>query len=115
MKGKLKKLRTVVDFVNYNAEIDNDLSLVLNSLQIMIITNTSQYDFGYFIKNNASLALISYDIQEHLFVMKMIKHIEQKDSSTYSEISQFDHVSCEDLRNFQDSDFITIIPSGEDE
>ena len=115
MKGKLKKLRTVVDFVNYNAEIDNDLSLVLNSLQIMIITNTSQYDFGYFIKNNASLALISYDIQEHLFVMKMIKHIEQKDSSTYSEISQFDHVSCEDLRNFEDSDFITIIPSGEDE
>ena len=115
MKGKLKKLRTVVDFVNYNAEIDNDLSLVLNSLQIMIITNTSQYDFGYFIKNNASLALISYDIQEHLFVMKMIKHIEQKDSSTYSEISQFDHVSCEDLRNFEDSDFVTIIPSGEDE
>jgi hypothetical protein len=115
MKGKLKKLRTVVDFVNYNAEVDNDLSLVLNSLQIMIITNTSQYDFGYFIKNNASLALISYDIQEHLFVMKMIKHIEQKDTTTYSEISQFDHVSCEDLRNFQDSDFIAIIPEGEEE
>jgi hypothetical protein len=32
MKGKLTKLRTVVDFVNYNAEVDNDLSLVLNSL-----------------------------------------------------------------------------------
>ena len=115
MRGKLTKLRTVVDFVNYNAEIDNDLSLVLNSLQIMIITNTSQYDFGYFIKNNASLALISYDIQEHLFVMKMIKHIEQQDTTTYSEISQFDHVSCEDLRNFQDSDFIAIIPEGEEE
>ena len=115
MKGKLTKLRTVVDFVNYNAEVDNDLSLVLNSLQIMIITNTSQYDFGYFIKNNASLPLISYDIQEHLFVMKMIKHIEQQDKSTYSEISIFDHVSCEDLKNFQDSEFIAIIPEGEED
>ncbi len=115
MKGKLKKLRTVVDFVNYNAEVDNDLSLVLNSLQIMIITNTSQYDFGYFIKNNASLPLISYDIQEHLFVMKMIKHIEQQDKSTYSEISIFDHVSCEDLKNFKDSEFIAIIPEGEED
>ena len=115
MKGKLKKLRTVVDFVNYNAEIDNDLSLVLNSLQIMIITNTSQYDFGYFIKNNSSFPLISYDIQEHLFVMKMIKNIEQQDKETYKEISNFDHVSCEDLRTFKDSDFISIIPNGEEE
>jgi len=115
MKGKLKKLRTVVDFVNYNAEVDNDLSLVLNSLQIMIITNTSQYDFGYFIKNNSSLPLISYDIQEHLFVMKMIKHIEQQDKSTYSEISIFDHVSCENLKDFKDSEFISIIPSGEED
>ena len=114
MKGKLKKLRTVVDFVNYNAEVDNDLSLVLNSLQIMIITNTSQYDFGYFIKNNASFPLISYDIQEHLFVMKMIKNIEQQDTGTYAEISVFDHVSCEDLQTFQDSDFIAIIPEGEE-
>ena len=115
MRGKLTKLRTVVDFVNYNAEVDNDLSLVLNSLQIMIITNTSQYDFGYFIKNNASLPLISFDIQEHLFVMKMIKNIEKQDESTYSEISVFDHVSCEDLRNFKDSDFIAIIPEGEED
>ncbi len=114
MKGKLQKLRTVVDFVNYNAEVDNDLSLVLNSLQIMIITNTSQYDFGYFIKNNASFPLISYDIQEHLFVLKMIKHIEQKDPSTYGEISVFDHVSCEDLKTFEDGDFISIIPEGEE-
>ena len=114
MNGKLKKLRTVVDYVNYNAEVDNDLSLVLNSLQIMIITNTSQYDFGYFIKNNASFPLISYDIQEHLFVMKMIKHIQQKDTSTYGEIAVFDHVSCEDLKTFEDGDFISIIPEGEE-
>ena len=115
MNSKLKKLRTVVEFTNYNAEVDNDLSLVLNSLQIMIITNTSQYDFGYFIKNNASFPLISYDIKEHLFVMKMIKNIEQQDKETYKEISVFDHVSCEDLRNFKDSDFIAIIPEGEEE
>ena len=114
MKGKLTKLRSVVDFTNYNADVDNDLSLVLNSLQIMIITNTSQYDFGYFIKNNESFPLISYAIQEHLFVMKMIKNIEQRDKGTYNEISEFDHVSCEDLQTFHDSDFIAIIPEGEE-
>ena len=43
---------------------------------------------------NSSFPLISYDIQEHLFVLKMIKHIEQKYTSTYGEISVFDYVSC---------------------
>jgi len=115
MKGKLTKLRSVVDFTNYNADVDNDLSLVLNSLQIMIITNISQYDFGYFIKNNKSFPLISHDIKEHLFVMKMIKYIEQRDKETYSEISEFGHISCEDLRTFKDSDFIAIIPEGKED
>ena len=51
MNNKFTNLKTLVTFVNYSAEIDNYLSFVLNSLQIMIITNTSQYDFGFFIQN----------------------------------------------------------------
>ena len=114
MNNKFSNLKTLVTFVNYNAEIDNYLSFVLNSLQIMIITNTSQYDFGFFIHSNESEPLISNYIKEHLFVMKMIKNIEEKNPSIYSDISVFDHVSCEDLQTFQDSDFIAIIPEGEE-
>ncbi len=114
MNSKFSNLKTLVTFVNYNAEIDNYLSFVLNSLQIMIITNTSQYDFGYFIHSNSSEPLISNYIKEHLFVMKMIKHIEEKNPGIYSDISIFDHVACEDLQTFHDSDFETIIPDGED-
>jgi hypothetical protein len=113
MNSKFTNLKTLVTFVNYNAEIDNYLSFVLNSLQIMIITNTTQYDFGYFIHSNSSEPLISNYIKEHLFVMKMIKHIEEKNKEIYSDISIFDHVACEDLENFHDSDFEAIIPNGE--
>ena len=79
----------------------------------MIITNTTQYDFGFFIHSNSSEPLISNYIKEHLFVMKMIKHIEEKNKEIYSDISIFDHVACEDLENFHDSDFEAIIPNGE--
>ncbi len=113
MNSKFSNLKTLVTFVNYNAEIDNYLSFVLNSLQIMIITNTTQYDFGFFIHSNSSEPLISNYIKEHLFVMKMIKHIEEKNKEIYSDISIFDHVACEDLENFHDSDFEAIIPNGE--
>jgi hypothetical protein len=115
MNSKFSNLKTLVTFVNYNAEIDNYLSFVLNSLQIMIITNTTQYDFGYFIHSNSSEPLISNYIKEHLFVMKMIKHIEEKNKGIYSDISIFDHVACEDLETFHDSDFEAIIPDGETE
>ena len=115
MNSKFTNLKTLVTFVNYNAEIDNYLSFVLNSLQIMIITNTTQYDFGYFIHSNSSEPLISNYIKEHLFVMKMIKHIEEKNKGIYSDISIFDHVACEDLKTFHDSDFEAIIPDGETE
>ena len=113
MNNKFTNLKTLVTFVNYSAEIDNYLSFVLNSLQIMIITNTSQYDFGFFIHSNESEPLISNYIKEHLFVMKMIKNIEEKNPSIYSDISVFDHVGCEDLITFHDSDFEAIIPDGE--
>ena len=104
MNNKFSNLKTLVTFVNYSAEIDNYLSFVLNSLQIMIITNTSQYDFGFFIHSNESEPLISNYIKEHLFVMKMIKNIEEKNPSIYSDISVFDHVGCEDLITFPDGE-----------
>ena len=113
MNNKFSNLKTLVTFINYNAEIDNYLSFVLNSLQIMVITNTSQYDFGYFVHSNISEPLISNYIKEHLFVMKMIKHIEEKNPGIYSDISIFDHVACEDLKTFHDGDFEAIIPEGE--
>ena len=37
----------------------------------------------------------------------------EKNSGIYSDISIFDHVSCEDLKTFHDSDFEAIIPEGE--
>ena len=113
MYDKLQTLKTLVDFVNNNAEIDDDLTLTLNSLQIMIITNTSELDFGYFIKNNSNYPLISNLIRDHLYLMKLIKATEDANKGIYKEISQFDHIGCEDLRTFNDAEFESIIPEGE--
>ena len=113
MFSKLQTLKTLVDFVNNNAEIDDDLSLTLNGLQIMIITNTTEYDFGYFIKGNASYPMISNLIRDHLYLMKLIKATEDSNEATYKEISQFDKIGCEDLRTFNDIEFESIIPEGQ--
>jgi len=113
MYDKLNTLKTLVDFVNNNAEIDDDLTLTLNSLQIMIITNTSEKDFGFFIKNNSDYPLISNLIRDHLYLMKLIKATEDSNEGIYKEISQFDHIGCEDLRSFKDAEFESIIPEGE--
>jgi hypothetical protein len=113
MYNKLQTLQTLVDFVNNNAEIDDDLSLTLNSLQIMIITNTTEYDFGYFIKENSSYPMISNLIRDHLYLMKLIKATEDTNEATYREISQFDKIGCEDLKTFNDVEFESIIPEGQ--
>ena len=76
MNNKFSNLKTLVTFVNYNAEIDNYLSFVLNSLQIMIITNTSQYDFGYFIHSNSSEPLISNYIKLNILKKKILVFIQ---------------------------------------
>ncbi len=115
MYDKLNTLKTLVDFVNNNAEIDDDLTLTLNSLQIMIITNTSELDFGYFIKNNSNYPLISNLIRDHLYLMKLIKATEDANEGIYKEISQFDHIGCDDLRTFNDAEFESIIPEGEED
>ena len=94
------------------AEIDNDLSITLNSLQIMITANFSEYDLGYFIKSDKSYGLISLSIRDHLYLMKLSKAIELEHKSTYKEISKFDNIGCEDLETFHDTEFNAIIPEG---
>ena len=37
---------------------------------------------------------------------------EDANKGIYKEISQFDHIGCEDLRTFNDAEFESIIPEG---
>ena len=115
MRSKLSTLRILVDYVNEMAEIDNDLSITLNSLQIMITANFSEYDLGYFIKSDKSYGLISLSIRDHLYLMKLSKAIELEHESTYKEISKFDNIGCKDLQTFHDTEFNAIIPEGKTE
>jgi hypothetical protein len=108
------KLNDLIDYSNLNSEIDNNLITNLNSLQFMIVTNTTDTQIGGLINNNFSLSFVKEGINNHLHAIKKIESIKGKYPNLFQNHITKENVTCDEYSSLNDTEFAKIIEPGKE-
>ncbi len=110
---KYNELDTLVKYDNYSADMDYYFMNNINSIQFLIITNSSQEFFAFLMTGERNKTnYVTDNLQQIIIIMKMVQSLENENAKIHKNIIDFQNTSCETLPNLNDENFNSIIKEG---